>query len=112
MAPEDFLLPASVSFCMMANFLAAVLPRMTPALAEARAPRRVMVWNFIVDDDDLGGCFCLWMLLMLVQLAGVMSGSEQFMMAKKVKILFDRQIESRHSLNFCTNSYCTKLTRL
>lgn len=41
---------------MMANFLAAALPRMTPALAEASAPRRVMVWNFIVVDDDLGGC--------------------------------------------------------
>ena len=48
--------PDSVSFCMMANFLAAALPRMTPALAEASAPRRVMVWNFIVVDDDLGGC--------------------------------------------------------
>ena len=45
---------------MMANFLAvaAVLPRMTPALAEARAPRRMMVLIFIVvvDDKLLGEC--------------------------------------------------------
>ena len=46
---------------MMANFLAAVLPRMTPALVEARAPRRVMVLIFIVvvDGEQLLGGFML-----------------------------------------------------
>jgi hypothetical protein len=46
--------------------LAAALPRMTPALAEARAPRRVMVWNFIVVDD-LVVVLCWWMLLMALE---------------------------------------------